>query len=131
MRWAEEKARGTGEHPAVIGAIIQLGNCFDLTDEHNTKNIGAAYDLIRASYAAAGKPLPVNRGTDADLKGRFLDCLVINYYLKQVAAVQYQTVRGAFREGEPIYDGSMIYQQTHVQVAVVDGACVLGVFRPV
>jgi hypothetical protein len=130
MRWAEEKARATGEEPAVLGAIVQLGNCFDLTDEQNTTNIGAAYDLVKASFDAAGKDLPKNRGNDADLKGRYLDCLVINYYLEKVAAIRYQSVRCAFREGTPAYDGSMIYRQTHIQVAVIDRSCILGVFRP-
>ena len=83
-RWAEEKTKGTGEEAAVIGAIIQLGDCFDLTNEKNTANLGRAYELIRASYEETGNALPQNRGTDADLKGRFLDCLIINYYLRQV-----------------------------------------------
>jgi len=130
LRWAEEKCSETGEEPAVVGAIIQLGHCFDLTDEQNTLNIAKAHDLVKASFAAAGKPLPENRGGDEDLKGRFLDCLVVNYYLQQVSAVRYQTVRCAFAEGPPSYDGSMIYRETHVQVAVRDKACVLGVFRP-
>jgi hypothetical protein len=129
-RWAEQKARQTGEEPAVIGAIIQLGDCFDLTYEKNTANLARAYEFIRASYEETGNALPQNRGTDADLKGRFLDCLIINDYLKKVSEVRYQTVRGAFREGQPAYDGSMIYQETHVQVAVIDASCVLGVFRP-
>jgi hypothetical protein len=129
-RWAEEKARATGDAPAVVGAIIQLGYCFDLTDERNTNNLAKAYDIVKTSYDAAGKELPQNRGADEDLKGRFLDCLVVNYYLQQVASIEYQTVRGAFREGPHAYDGAMMFRETHVQVAVVDPACVLGVFRP-
>ena len=131
-RWARERAQKVGEEPAVIGAIIQLGYCFDLTDEENTRNLGIAHSQIRASYKAAGKVLPTNRGAedDQDLKGRFLDCLVVNYYLNQVSEVEYQTVRCAFREGRPAYDGAMIYEETHVQVVVIDPSCVVGVFRP-
>lgn len=130
LRWAREKAAGTGEEPAVIGAIIQLGKCFDLTDEQNTHNLALAYDQVRTSYEAEGKPMPRNVGKDDDIKGRYLDCVVINYYLQQMDSVQYQTVRCAFAEGNPAYDGAMIYQQTHVQIAVLDPTCVLGVFRP-
>jgi hypothetical protein len=50
--------------------------------------------------------------------------------LQEVAEIEYQTVRGVFREGEPAFDGSMIYRETHVQVAVVDPSCILGVFHP-
>lgn len=130
LRWAEEKARSTGEEVAVVGAIIQLGYCFDLTDEENTRNLSEAYDLVSSSYESVGKTLPKNRGGDEDFKGRYLDCLVINYYLQEVASVEYQTVRGAFAEGPPVYAGGMIFKETHVQVAVIDPSCILGVFRP-
>jgi hypothetical protein len=129
-RWAEEKAAKDGGEPAVIGALIQLGDCLDLTDEQNTANLTVAYNLVKSSYDAAGKALPINRGPDGDLKGRKLDCLIINYYLQEVSEMEYQTVRGVFREGAAVFDGSMIYRETHVQVAVVDPACILGVFHP-
>lgn len=130
FRWASERAAGLAGPPAVIGAIIQLGRCFDLTDEQNTQNLSSAYDLVREAYQVAGKPIPENRGSDSDLKGRYRDCLVINYYLKQVTELDYQTVRCPFAEGAPAYDGAMIRRETHVQVAVRDLSCILGVFRP-
>ena len=131
QRWAEEKARTEGGEPAVVGALIQLGECFDLTDERNTANLAVAYDLVKSSYEAAGKQLPSNQGRTEDLKGRKLDCLVVNYYLQEVAEIEYQTVRGVFREGDRAFDGSMLYRETHVQVAVVDPTCILGVFYPI
>jgi hypothetical protein len=36
----------------------------------------------------------------------------------------YQTVRCPFEEGEPVYEGSMIKTQSHVQIAVGDRSCI-------
>jgi hypothetical protein len=130
MRWAVERCKRRGGEPSVIGAIIQLGICLDLTNERDTANLRIAYELVRDAYAAAGQPMPVNGGNTSDLKARRLDCLVINYFRATVASAQYQTVRGVFPEGVPAYDGAMIMSETHVQVAVVDQRCILGVFRP-
>jgi hypothetical protein len=33
--------------PAVVGAYIHLGNCFDLLDAANTKLLGEMYDLYK------------------------------------------------------------------------------------
>lgn len=96
MRWAEERCQRKGGEPAVVGAIIQLGICLDLTNEHDTRNLRRAFELVRDAYAAAGQDLPINGGRTSDLKARRLDCLVINYFRAKVAAVEYQTVRGAF-----------------------------------
>jgi hypothetical protein len=129
LRWAEEHAK-RGQRPAVVGAVIQLGDCFDLTNEANTKNLKIAHAQVREAYAAARRELPTNRGTDRDLKRRDLDCVVINYYLQQVAALEYGTVRAAFAEGQPAYDGAMLSEESHIQVAVRDRRCIVGVFRP-
>jgi hypothetical protein len=130
MRWAEERCKRNGGKPAVVGAIIQLGVCLDLTNERDTTNLRTAYELVRDAYAASDHPLPENGGNTSDLKARRLDCLVINYFRAKVTSVQYDTVRGVFPEGAPAYDGAMIMSETHVQVAVVDPSCILGVFRP-
>ncbi len=42
----------------------------------------------------------------------------------------FQTVRGAFVEGDPVYEGARIHAKTHVQIAVRDPSCILGYFRP-
>jgi hypothetical protein len=43
---------------------------------------------------------------------------------------RYQTVRCAFEEGDDTFPGSMLKTETHIQVAVRDPSCILGVFRP-
>jgi hypothetical protein len=129
QRWAATKVARTDAEPAVVGAVIQLGRCLDLTDASNTVLLAESYRLLKESFDSVNKQLPRNGGRD--LKARNLDCLVINYLLQQLSGERsYQTVRCAFTEGEPIYDGAMLFEETHVQVAVVDPSCILGVFRP-
>jgi len=100
LRWAEEKARRSGSAPpAVVGAVIQLGVCFDLTNVAYTKMLEVAFGQVDEAYRAVGRRLPRNRGRDEDLRSRDRDCLVINYCLDKVAQIRFQTVRGAFWEG--------------------------------
>jgi hypothetical protein len=66
------------------------------------------------------------------LKRRELDCLVINDCLSrlQQTGVQYDTVRSAFLEGDPAYPGAGFARESHIQLAVRNPTCILGVFRP-
>jgi hypothetical protein len=41
-----------------------------------------------------------------------------------------QTVRCPFLEGKRAFPGSGIFRESHVQLAVRDKSCILGVFRP-
>jgi hypothetical protein len=129
-RWAEEKYAAHGESPAVLGAVIQLGRCFDLLNEGITAVLAKNHSQLVTSYEQAGRPLPQNRGRDWKL--RELDCLVINDCLARLQAqgLEYDTVRGAFLEGAPAYPGAGFSREAHVQLAVRNPACILGVFRP-
>jgi hypothetical protein len=70
---------------------------------------------------------------EADLVRRELDCSVVNWWMDECAksgAATYQTVRGAFTEGGAVYPGGLIFEKTHIQIAVRDPDCILGYFRP-
>jgi hypothetical protein len=129
LRWARERYRRR-QKPAVLGAYLQLGRCFDLLDEAITSLLAETYTRLARSFAAERRPLPENRGREG--KRRELDCLVINRCLDnfQGDAIHYDTVRGAFLEGEPVYPGAGFPRESHIQVAVRNSACILGVFRP-
>jgi hypothetical protein len=47
-----------------------------------------------------------------------------------VEGIEYQTVRGVFIEGKPAFPGSKIALKSHIQIAVKDPACIVGVFEP-
>ncbi len=105
-----------------------MGLCLDLTDTKYTDLLAEAYKTLRAEYHDQGKRLPKNKG-----KHRDLDCLVINTLARRAETeegIRYQTVRCPFLEGDPAFPGSGILRESHVQIAVRDKHCILGVFRP-
>jgi hypothetical protein len=124
---APDRARTWGGKGGVVGAVIQLGNCLDLTETAYTRLLGATYDSLRETYLARGEALPQNKG-----KRRTLDRLVIDELATAAAAtgVIYQTARCPFLEGDPAFPGSGIRRESHIQLAVRDRSCIIGVFRP-
>jgi hypothetical protein len=126
-RWAEERLRGTKEEPAVVGAIVMLGegNVLDLTDVRFGRALRETHRTLEEMYKSASKPLPENKGNLRDL-----DCLVINTLCEANPGL-YSVVRAAFEEGEPIFSGSKLREETHIQLAVRDAKAIKGIFRPV
>lgn len=133
LRFAEfQRRRGKVQTPAVIGAVVQLGRCFDLMDTRHTSELRDAYALFRRVKRAAGESLPKNRGPTPDKLLRHRDCAVLNFYFRLLEdrALRYDSVRCAFTEGRPAFAGSGIRCQSHVQLAIRNPACIVGVFRP-
>ncbi len=133
-RWARD-SRNSSAAPAVVGAIIQLGNCFDLMDTRFTKMLADVAPAFVEKCGASGMDVPINRGTD--MKGRYLDCALINFSLDLFAEADasFQCVRCGFVEGDPVFAGesgivTALRMESHVQIAVTDPRCILGVFRP-
>jgi hypothetical protein len=123
--------------PFVIGAIIDLGNCLDLTDASSLKIVRGGYEELHRAAVSAGVQLPVNeaaQGDDVDLVKRHLDCAVINivHLLREWEGLDaFDTVRGVFTEGAPLYPGAKILAKTHMQICVRNPqASVKGYFRP-
>ena len=56
----------------------------------------------------------------------------INHCLAELheQGVEYDTVRGALLEGIPAYPDAGFSRESHLQIAVRNSACILGVFRP-
>jgi hypothetical protein len=126
--YGPERAREWAGKGGIVGALITLGECLDLTDVRDTDLLVEAYPTFVKEYRKRRRPLPENRG-----KRRDLDCAMINFLCTKVrreTGRTIQTVRAAFLEGEPVFPGSAILRETHVQMAVRDVSCILGVFRP-
>jgi hypothetical protein len=131
LEWAHEQKKRDPKRikkPAVLGAVIQLGNCFDLLDTRYTKTLAEAHEAFVDTRRQSHLAIPHNRGLLHDL-----DCSVINFALprlESVTGVRFQSVRGCFQEGVPAFAESEIRMKSHVQVAVRDPDCILGYFRP-
>lgn len=122
--------------PFVIGAVIDLGRCLNLTDEKALNEVSASHDALRDMLQAAGAPMPENKmghKHDEDLLKRHLDCAVIEtlHGLRQEKGLDsYETVRSPFWEGPRLYPHAGFCKETHIQICVRDTACIKGYFRP-
>ena len=119
-QWAREQHAAS---PAVVATEIKLGKCLDLGDTLFTGLLSQSYDGTVELYRRSGWQMPKNEGREQKL--RRLDRLVIDRLIDASAdrGIVYQTVRCPFEEGEPVYSGGMIKEQSHVQIAVRDKTC--------
>lgn len=134
LEWAQEKAgRGELEEPCVVGAVVELRRCLDLSVRQNVPLVAAAHQSLTAWYKTSGGKLPVNKPAPKDPRRdnvmRFLDCAVLNH-LVDSAEQPFDTVRGLFVEGGPVYEGAEIYNKTHAEIAVRTPECIRGIFLP-
>ncbi len=129
----DQQRRGKVKAPAIVGAILQLGRCFDLMDSRFTDELPYAFEGLQKLHEVQGTVVPENAGATPDKLLRRRDCAVMNFYLDWMEANRgkvHDTVRCGFVEGGPAFDGAGIYRRSHVQIAVRNPACVVGVFRP-
>ena len=133
--WAVGKSKRNGEPitPFVLGAVINLGNCLDLTNSENMELLKMAYEDMRV----AGIDLPQNRSVQYGTKDRtlrYLNCAVIRHLhglIGEMGEAPFDTVRGMFVEGEEgIPNDSPFESNVHAQIAVYNPACIKGFFLP-
>lgn len=61
LDWArEQKQLGKIKSPAVLGAVIHLGNCFDFMDVRSTRILSEAYPRFKEDQELRGLAIPVN-----------------------------------------------------------------------
>jgi len=125
------------KHPFVIGAVIDLGLCLNLTERRGLDELSKAYEFMKSTFDATGQPMPKNRGED--FGARFLDRAVVEmlHTLRKAVGTSttdalppYESVRGAFPEGAPLYENAGFRQKNHIQLAVRNLSCIKGYFRP-
>ena len=81
--------------PAVVGAVIDLGRCLDLTSRVGLDEVTIAHQMLVDSYALTSATLPSNTGGKDKFK-RELDCQVIealHQYRKATGQFPYDSVR--------------------------------------
>ncbi len=133
--WAENRY---GDDAAVIGAVISLGHCLNLTDYRSATILKIGYDLLSEAKKASGQEMPINTNgrSKTDLLLRNLDCAVIEYIhffsrKSMYGLTPYDSVRGVFTEGSSAYPGSGIPEKTHTQICIVNPNCIKGYFSPI
>lgn len=133
LEWA--KASRKIKEPAVIGAVIDLGYCLNLTDSSSVEFLKRGYEILKIRCEQAETPIPQNRLSKRgeDILLRDLDCAVIQQihdFNKESKKPQFDSVRGVFVEGSAPYEGSAFREKTHVQLCVINPNCIKGYFAP-
>jgi len=127
LQWAKERKK----NPAVIGALIEPGNCLDLLEQSSREKLKDGYEALKNYVSRLSLDLPKNKaGKDHLLRN--LDCAVINIFCEQNERfdVKYDSVRGAFWEGNPLFPGAAIKERSHVQICIRNRECIKAVFIP-
>jgi hypothetical protein len=133
-----KRSEGKIKKPSVVGAIINLGHCLDLTTMEGVKRIKTMYSQIK-NQIKDPVSLPANRpgiggGINGDIFLRDLDCYVIeslhrmNEELKQPV---YDSVRAGFWEGAPLYPNAGFREKNHIQLCVRSERNIIAYFRPI
>jgi len=128
-----QKSKGNIVEPAVIGAVIHLGFCFDLLDYGNLQLLKEGYNSLLAYNNISD--LPQNKEVKG-LEGlllRELDCAVVETihtsreYLHQPP---FDSIRGVFSEGDELYPNAGFREKDHIQICVRNPNCIKGFFLP-
>lgn len=137
LQFANDVKKRSGEivKPAVLGAILDLGHCMDLTDSEYLEELKDAYEALHDSNKMAGIPMPQNStiGKSTDKLIRKLDCAVIEYahlINSELDIQQYDSVKGVFWEGKPLYPDAGFSDKNHIQICVRNPNCIKGFFLP-
>jgi hypothetical protein len=118
--------------PFVVGAIVDLGNCLDLLEAASIRIVKQTHSELEEVFKASGSPMPRNEGQPPDYVVRRLDCAVINYVhvtRERDKQPEFDSVRAAFIEGDPLYAGARFHARTHIQLCVRNEAQIIGYFR--
>jgi hypothetical protein len=148
-QWAFDKhRRGEINHPAVIGAVLQLGFCCDFLETKFTRMLSDYHRKLVERYIDVGIDLPTNKDIPHDKHKtkilRELDCAAIEFMHVEILQEMrtdeevkgftkrkaFDSTRGAFIEGAPIYEGAGIYEKTHIQICIRNLNCIKGFFLP-
>lgn len=134
MRWAQEEAEkkdGKIKVPAVLGAIIDLGNCLNLIDAEHLDLVKDAHQAYVDLCSVSGLEPARNRGRN--LRARYLDNAVFETLHKlreRDGRPPFHTVRAFFVEGEPLYENAGLRSLDHIQICVRRTQQIAGYFLP-
>lgn len=107
LQWAvDKKAHGKIAEPSVIGAVLHLGYCCDLLRYLDC----AVIEIMHQKTLDQAK-------TDIATKGN------TRYKI-------FDSIRAAFIEGGPAFEGTQIREKTHIQICIRNPNCIKGFFLP-
>ena len=110
----------------------------DLLNEADLIFVQKAFQDYKDITEKLGNPLPINSSpatfSTTDILIRELDCAVIEYLNDTLdeAPVEdsYDSVRGLFPEGNPLYSGAGFRIKDQIQICIRNPNCIKGYFLP-
>ena len=129
--WAISKY---GDNATVIGAVIDPGFCLNLSDQFCASELNKGYNMLKARIDPEDMPKNRPSARSSEILLHDPDCAVIQqlHEFRSVSGLDgYDSVRGLFIEGNPVYPGSEIRSRTYIQLCVCNPNCIKGYFRPV
>jgi len=136
LRDHDKRAIKAINNPFVVGAVIDLGFCLNLTDENALILVQQAHSDLASISADAQTAMPINEPGfkgDQDLLKRHLDCAVFEtlHGLREEGQLDpFDSVRAPFWEGDELFPGTLFRQKTHIQLCVRNPRRIKGYFRP-
>ncbi len=127
--WWWTKTFKKKSQPAVVGAMIRLGNCFDLLDPANVQSLRRFHDVMMDTWKDAGVETPSNFR-----HRRNIESAVFNLYYDR-SAVKGRSIDSARAVYVPtdrnkrIWKGSWIYEEAHIQICVRNPRNILAVWQ--
>jgi len=99
------------KEPAVIGVVLNLGNCLNLLESSSIKIVKQGYTLLSKTLKRGGIDIPVNKQQEHGvLLLRHLDCAVIEavhqYRGDKADEPDFDSVRAMFTEGRELYENA-------------------------
>jgi len=138
LQLKKNPARGKAKikNEAVVGAIIDLGNCFNLLETQSLLTLKASFNILLNSHRQSGFPLPENKrplDEEEDVLLRRLDCAVVEMthtLCESTGKKPFDSVRGVFWEGQELYPNAGFREKNHIQICVRNRNCIKGYFHP-
>ncbi len=132
---ASNRKNSSVKEPAVVGTVLDLGHCLDLTNRESIKMVQVAYQVLSEYYEDRKMELPKNENVQGnkDWVKRYLDCTVIEQIHKGTVEdvfPKFDSVKCMFTEGNQAYPGSGFREKTHTQICIVNPNCIKAVFIP-
>lgn len=111
---------------AVLGALVRLGQCFDLLDPANSRVLGALHKDMLSEYEQRRQTVPKNFKAK-----KYLDCATMQFAYVALKAQGFvvQTSRGVYvpaRGSGRLWKNSWLSQEAHIQLCVRDSSCIMG-----
>lgn len=124
------------EEPFVVGAIINLGYCLDLSTRIGLERVEMIWEnIVKPTYEKGElrSNKPGRKGENGELMLRFLDCHVIealHKFNKDRHYQEFDSVRSPFWEGSEIYPTAGFFKKNHIQLCIRNEECIMGYFLP-